>query len=300
MTRVVGVRFREAGKMYYFDPGNFSVRMSDNVIVETARGIEYGEVITEIQEIDDKELVSPLKPVLRIADESDAYVYEQNKGKAEEALRIATQKVNEHGLAMKLIDSEYTFDCNKVIIYFSAENRIDFRELVKDIASVLRTRIELRQIGVRDQAKLVGGIGPCGRVTCCKQFLGDFEPVSIKMAKDQSLSLNPTKISGLCGRLMCCLKYEQCVYEDKLKRMPRMGAKVLTEDGEGPVVGKETLSETVQVRIRNEEGVDEIRTYAVADIQVGCPKDTGRNAGADKHEKHGKHDASHRDDRPGN
>lgn len=268
MIQVVGVRFKDAGKMYYFDPAGFPIKMNDHVIVETVRGIEYGEVITQIETIEKKDLVSPLKSVIRIADETDAFVYNQNKKKAADSIKIATKKIEEHNLPMKLIDAEYTFDSQKVIFYFSADNRIDFRELVKDLASVFRTRIELRQIGVRDQAKMIGGLGPCGKETCCKQFLDEFEPVSIKMAKDQSLSLNPTKISGLCGRLMCCLKYEQCVYEDKLTRMPRLGTVIISDVGRGPIIGKDTLSETVRVKVTLDDGTEEIRTFPVEDVEV--------------------------------
>lgn len=268
MIPVVGVRFKEAGKMYYFDPSGFPIQKNDHVIVETVRGVEYGRVITEVEQIDEKELVSPLKPVLRIADEADRWVYEQNQQKAGRAIGLAQAKIDEHGLPMKLIDAEYTFDSNKVIFYFSADNRIDFRELVKDLAGMFRTRIELKQIGVRDQAKMIGGLGPCGKETCCKQFMGEFEPVSIKMAKDQSISLNPSKISGLCGRLMCCLKFEQCVYEDKLTRLPRQGTVVHTPDGSGPIIGKETLTETVRVKVRLEDGSDEVRSYPIAECEV--------------------------------
>lgn len=268
MVQVIGVRFKPAGKMYYFDPAGYDLVQGDPVIVETARGIEYGEAITNIREIEESQLVSPLKAVLRKADSSDTFVYEQNKIKADEALKVAEGLVAESGLPMRLIDAEYTFDSNKVIFSFSAENRIDFRELVKTMASVFRTRIELKQIGVRDQAKIVGGLGPCGKETCCKQFLSEFEPVSIKMAKDQSISLNPTKISGLCGRLMCCLKYEQCVYEDKLTRLPRMGTVVITEDGRGPIVGRETLQEVIKVRVKLEDDTEEIRSYPVSEVEV--------------------------------
>lgn len=268
MVQVIGVRFKPAGKMYYFDPAGYDLVQGDPVIVETARGIEYGEAITNIREIEESQLVSPLKAVLRKADSSDTFVYEQNKIKADEALTVAEGLVAESGLPMRLIDAEYTFDSNKVIFSFSAENRIDFRELVKTMASVFRTRIELKQIGVRDQAKIVGGLGPCGKETCCKQFLSEFEPVSIKMAKDQSISLNPTKISGLCGRLMCCLKYEQCVYEDKLTRLPRMGTVVITEDGRGPIVGRETLQEVIKVRVKLEDDTEEIRSYPVSEVEV--------------------------------
>lgn len=268
MVQVIGVRFKPAGKMYYFDPAGYDLVQGDPVIVETARGIEYGEAITNIREIEESQLVSPLKAVIRKADSSDTFVYEQNKIKADEALKVAEGLVAESGLPMRLIDAEYTFDSNKVIFSFSAENRIDFRELVKTMASVFRTRIELKQIGVRDQAKIVGGLGPCGKETCCKQFLSEFEPVSIKMAKDQSISLNPTKISGLCGRLMCCLKYEQCVYEDKLTRLPRMGTVVITEDGRGPIVGRETLQEVIKVRVKLEDDTEEIRSYPVSEVEV--------------------------------
>ena len=268
MVQVIGVRFKPAGKMYYFDPAGYDLVQGDPVIVETARGIEYGEAITNIREIEESQLVSPLKAVIRKADSSDTFVYEQNKIKADEALTVAEGLVAESGLPMRLIDAEYTFDSNKVIFSFSAENRIDFRELVKTMASVFRTRIELKQIGVRDQAKIVGGLGPCGKETCCKQFLSEFEPVSIKMAKDQSISLNPTKISGLCGRLMCCLKYEQCVYEDKLTRLPRMGTVVITEDGRGPIVGRETLQEVIKVRVKLEDDTEEIRSYPVSEVEV--------------------------------
>lgn len=268
MVQVIGVRFKPAGKMYYFDPAGYDLVQGDPVIVETARGIEYGEAITNIRDIEESQLVSPLKAVIRKADSSDTFVYEQNKIKADEALKVAEGLVAESGLPMRLIDAEYTFDSNKVIFSFSAENRIDFRELVKTMASVFRTRIELKQIGVRDQAKIVGGLGPCGKETCCKQFLSEFEPVSIKMAKDQSISLNPTKISGLCGRLMCCLKYEQCVYEDKLTRLPRMGTVVITEDGRGPIVGRETLQEVIKVRVKLEDDTEEIRSYPVSEVEV--------------------------------
>lgn len=268
MIPVVGVRFKEAGKMYYFDPAHYEIEKNDRVIVETVRGVEYGHVITDILQINEKELVSPLKPVLRIADETDTYVHEQNKEKALRAMEIAAEKISQHGLPMKLIDAEYTFDSNKVIFYFSAENRVDFRELVKDLAAVFRIRIELKQIGVRDQAKMIGGLGPCGKETCCVQFMGEFEPVSIKMAKDQSISLNPGKISGLCGRLMCCLKFEQCVYEDKLTRIPRQGTVVVTKDGTGPIISTETLSETVRVKVELDDGTEEVRTYPIAECEI--------------------------------
>ncbi|TKI97818.1 stage 0 sporulation protein, partial [Bacillus cereus] len=208
MYDVVGVRFKKAGKVYYFDPNQFDISENEFVIVETVRGIEYGKVVITKKQVDENDVVLPLKKVIRIANENDRTIVEENKHAAKEAYQVCQQKVVEHNLDMKLVDVEYTFDRNKIIFYFTADGRIDFRELVKDLAAIFRTRIELRQIGVRDEAKMLGGIGPCGRMLCCSTFLGDFEPVSIKMAKDQNLSLNPAKISGLCGRLMCCLKYE--------------------------------------------------------------------------------------------
>jgi len=210
---VVGVRFKKAGKIYYFDPLDFPIERDQYVIVETARGVEYGKVVVGKKEVEESDVVLPLKKVMRIAGETDARVVEENKGAAKEAFTTCLNKIRDHGLKMKLVDVEFTFDRNKIIFYFTAEGRVDFRELVKDLASIFRTRIELRQIGVRDEAKMLGGLGPCGRVLCCSSWLGDFEPVSIKMAKDQNLSLNPTKISGLCGRLMCCLKFEHLMPE---------------------------------------------------------------------------------------
>ncbi|HPF20518.1 MAG TPA: stage 0 sporulation family protein [Syntrophomonas sp.] len=215
MALVVGVRFKPAGKIYYFDSGDFELGKGDAVIVETVRGIEYGEVALGKREVEDDQLVLPLKKVIRVANEEDKSVYTSNKQKEKEALELCKEKVRLHNLPMRLIDVEYTFDMGKIIFYFTAESRVDFRELVKDLASIFKTRIELRQIGVRDEAKMLGGIGTCGRVLCCNNFLGDFEPVSIRMAKEQNLSLNPTKISGICGRLMCCLKYESELYEGK-------------------------------------------------------------------------------------
>ena len=215
MYSVVGVRFKPAGKIYYFDPGKLPIERNDHVIVETARGIEYGTVVLGRREVTEEEVVLPLKQVMRVADDDDALVVEDNAGKAKEATVVFKEKVRSHNLEMKLVDAEYTFDRNKLIFYFTADGRVDFRELVKDLASVFRVRIELRQIGVRDEAKMLGGIGPCGRLLCCSTWMGEFDPVSIRMAKDQSLSLNPTKISGLCGRLMCCLKFENDVYQDE-------------------------------------------------------------------------------------
>ncbi|MGI6677946.1 MAG: PSP1 domain-containing protein [Dehalobacterium sp.] len=215
MEKVVGVRFKKAGRIYYFSPGELDLKVGDGVVVETARGIEYGFVVVAPKMISEEEVVSPLKSVLRIATDEDTEVYQENKEKEREAFKLCQQKIQEHNLPMKLVDVEYTFDVSKIIFYFTAEGRVDFRNLVKDLASVFRTRIELRQIGVRDEAKMLGGIATCGRILCCHSILGDFQPVSIRMAKQQHLSLNPTKISGICGRLMCCLKYESDDYENK-------------------------------------------------------------------------------------
>ena len=249
MYSVVGVRFKKAGKIFYFDPIDLPVEKDSSVIVDTARGLEYGSVVIGKREVPDNDVVLPLKKVIRIADESDARLVEGNKTAAKDAFSSCQNKIKEHGLKMKLVDVEYTFDRNKIIFYFTAEGRIDFRELVKDLASIFRTRIELRQIGVRDEAKLLGGIGPCGRLLCCSTFLGDFEPVSIKMAKDQNLSLNPTKISGLCGRLMCCLKYEHDNYESAKEELPRVGKVVMTSLGSGKVIGLNTTERLVKVHV---------------------------------------------------
>jgi cell fate regulator YaaT (PSP1 superfamily) len=266
---VVGVRFKKAGKIYYFDPEQLPVDKDKHVIVETARGIEYGKVVIGRKTVNDSDVVLPLKKVIRVADESDAAQVDENKRAAKNAFKICQTKIQEHQLDMKLVDVEYTFDRNKIIFYFTADGRVDFRELVKDLASVFRTRIELRQIGVRDEAKMLGGIGPCGRLLCCSTFLGDFEPVSIKMAKDQSLSLNPAKISGLCGRLMCCLKYENDLYESAKEDLPDIGTPVVTPMGEGKVVSVNILDRYVQVDLTEAERVmefslDEIVTAHMA------------------------------------
>ena len=249
MYSVVGVRFKKAGKIYYFDPIDLPVDKDCSVIVETARGIEYGKVVIGKRTVQEADVVLPLKKVIRIADLTDAQLVEDNKTAAKNAFAICQDKIRDHQLKMKLVDVEYTFDRNKIIFYFTAEGRVDFRELVKDLAGVFRTRIELRQIGVRDEAKMLGGIGPCGRILCCSSFLGDFEPVSIKMAKDQNLSLNPTKISGLCGRLMCCLKYEHDNYESAKEDLPRVGSEVITSLGNGRVVALNINERTVKVQI---------------------------------------------------
>ncbi|KHF38044.1 PSP1 domain-containing protein [Halalkalibacter okhensis] len=257
MHQVVGVRFKKAGKIYYFSPGSFQLEKGETVIVETSRGVEFGRVVIGTKTVDENDVVLPLKQVIRIATEKDKLVVQENVEQAKKAFEVCTEKIIEHKLDMKLVDVEYTFDRNKVLFYFTADGRIDFRELVKDLAAVFRTRIELRQIGVRDEAKMLGGIGPCGRVLCCSSFLGDFEPVSIKMAKDQSLSLNPAKISGLCGRLMCCLKYENDMYESAKQELPDVGKRVRTPEGKGKVIGLNLLEKVIQVELVEGERIVE-------------------------------------------
>lgn len=249
MFSVVGVRFKKAGKIYYFDPSDLPVDKDSAVIVETARGVEYGKVVIGRRTVGESDVVLPLKKVIRIADSQDAKLVEDNKQAAHNAFTVCQDKIKDHQLRMKLVDVEYTFDRNKIIFYFTAEGRVDFRELVKDLAGIFRTRIELRQIGVRDEAKMLGGIGPCGRILCCSSFLGDFEPVSIKMAKDQNLSLNPTKISGLCGRLMCCLKYEHDNYESAKDDLPRVGSEVVTSFGNGRLVSLNVSERMAKVQV---------------------------------------------------
>lgn len=253
MIKVVGVRFKKAGKIYYFDPVDMNIQKDTYVVVETARGIEFGECVIGIKEINENDIVSPLKSVLRIATNEDIEKHFKNKDKEKDAFDICLKKIQEHGLTMKLIDVEYTFDNNKVIFYFTADGRVDFRDLVKDLATIFKTRIELRQIGVRDEAKMLGGLGPCGRPMCCSSFLGDFASVSIKMAKEQNLSLNPTKISGICGRLMCCLNYEQSTYEDIRKRMPKVGSIVKTSEGTGEVFSNNIVKESIKVKLKKGE-----------------------------------------------
>ncbi|UAC48212.1 stage 0 sporulation family protein [Bacillus aquiflavi] len=255
MYNVVGVRFKKAGKIYYFDPGDLSIEKDIFVIVETVRGVEYGKVVIPPKQVGENDVVLPLKSVLRIADQKDRLIVNENKHAAKEAYEVCCEKISEHQLDMKLVDVEYTFDRNKVIFYFTADGRVDFRELVKDLAAIFRTRIELRQIGVRDEAKMLGGIGPCGRMLCCSTFLGDFDPVSIKMAKDQNLSLNPTKISGLCGRLMCCLKYENDEYESAKENLPDLGEIVETPHGVGKVIGLNILEQVLQVQLAEQERI---------------------------------------------
>lgn len=266
MTKVIGVRFRTAGKIYFFDPLDFQVERGGHVIVETARGIEFGTVVSAPKEVEDDKIVQPLKPVLRIANQRDVEQEAGNKRKEKEAYKICLEKIREHGLEMKLIDAEYTFDNNKVLFYFTADGRIDFRELVKDLASVFKTRIELRQVGVRDETKIMGGIGICGRPLCCHTHLSEFIPVSIKMAKEQNLSLNPTKISGVCGRLMCCLKHEEETYEELNRRLPNTGDYVVTADGlKGEVQSVNVLRQRVKV-IVDIDDEKEIREYRVEDL----------------------------------
>ena len=271
MIQVIGVRFKKAGKIYYFDPNGLEIKKGDYVVVETARGIEFGECVIGIKEILENDIVSPLKSVIRVADSNDIDKHKINKVKEKEALEICLKKIEEHKLDMKLIDVEYTFDNNKVVFYFTADGRVDFRELVKDLATIFKTRIELRQIGVRDEAKMLGGLGQCGRSLCCSTFLGDFASVSIKMAKEQNLSLNPTKISGICGRLMCCLNYEQSTYEDIRKRLPKVGSIVEINEYRGEVVSNNTVKESVKVKYRrnDEEVIEEFKIENVKLIDGG-------------------------------
>ena len=264
MIKIIGVKFRKPGKVYYFDPTGFTVQKGDHVIVETARGVEYGTVVLGPKEVTDDQIVQPLKPLMRVATEEDAAVCASNEEKEKDAFQICLEKIKKHGLEMKLIDSEYTFDRNKLLFYFTADGRIDFRELVKDLASVFHTRIELRQIGVRDETKMLGGIAICGRPLCCHSYLSDFVPVSIKMAKEQNLSLNPAKISGVCGRLMCCLKNEQEAYEHLNRSLPRIGTKATTPEGyPGEVQSVSVLRQLVKVVFTNENGEKEVSEYPV-------------------------------------
>ena len=268
MTKVIGVRFRKAGKVYYFSPGDEEIKAGQHVIVETARGVEYGHVVLGSHEVDDKKVIQPLKPVIRMATAADEEIERRNKEKEKEAFKICLEKIKKHELDMKLIDAEYTFDNNKVLFYFTADGRIDFRDLVKDLASVFKTRIELRQIGVRDETKIVGGIGICGRPLCCASYLSEFIPVSIKMAKEQNLSLNPTKISGVCGRLMCCLKYEEETYEELNGRLPNIGDYVTTDDGlKGEVHSVSILRQLVKVVVTVNGDEKEIREYKVDQLK---------------------------------
>jgi len=267
MQTVVGVRFKKAGKIYYFDPNNIPLSEGSLVIVETARGLEFGRVVVGPKEVPEEDIVPPLKMVLREATKEDIQKVEENRTREQEAFQVCLEKIEKHQLPMKLVGVEYTFDNSKIIFYFTAEGRVDFRELVKDLAAVFKTRIELRQIGVRDEAKIIGGLGPCGRIVCCCSFLGEFEPVSIKMAKEQNLSLNPAKISGVCGRLMCCLKYEQEFYEEARKRMPKVNKEVITPKGIGIVMSCNVLQEKVKVKITQDDGTPELVEFSLQDIQ---------------------------------
>ncbi|MCR5112235.1 MAG: stage 0 sporulation family protein [Ruminococcus sp.] len=272
MKEIVGVRFKSVGKIYYFSPGNIRANVGDRAIVETVRGIECGEVVIANREIEDEMINSPLKPIIRLADDNDLKTLEKNKQREKDAFRICEEKIAARKLKMNLVDVECTFDNNKLLFYFTAENRVDFRELVKDLASVFRTRIELRQIGVRDEAKILGGLGICGREFCCKGYMGDFQPVSIKMAKEQGLSLNPTKISGTCGRLMCCLKNEHNVYEELLKITPKMGAIVVTPDGDKGKVEDVNLI-TGKLRVKTEKSevpvtLDRSEVKLLKDVEI--------------------------------
>ena len=268
MVKVIGVRFRTAGKIYFFSPGQFDIKQGDNVIVETARGVEFGRVVSGVKEVAEEDVIQPLKSVIRIATEQDQKVVNKNKQKEKEAFKICLEKIRKHGLEMKLIDVEYTFDGNKILFYFTADGRIDFRELVKDLAAVFRTRIELRQIGVRDETKIRGGIGICGRPLCCSTYLTEFSAVSIKMAKEQNLSLNPTKISGVCGRLMCCLTNEEETYEMLNSQLPSVGDAVATKDGlTGVVHSLSVLRRLVKVIVNLENDEKEIREYMADELK---------------------------------
>ena len=268
MKNIVGVRFKKPGKIYFFDPGDLQINNRDFVIVETSQGQEFGEVAITNRMVEDEGVLKPLKKVIRIATQKDKKHNEENKKKEKEAFDICNKKIKEHKLDMTLTDVEFKFDNSKVLFYFTADGRIDFRELVKDLATIFKTRIELRQIGVRDEVKRIGGNGICGRELCCCSFLGNFETVSIKMAKEQNMSLNPSKISGNCGRLMCCLKYEQEVYEEKINRLPKIGAIVKTEDGEGTVEGVETLKEKLRVKLKDDNGENYFKKYDAKDVKI--------------------------------
>ena len=268
MTKVIGVRFRPAGKIYFFSPGKYDIKAGEKVIVETARGVEFGSVVTGVKEVEEEKITQPLKSVIRIATQDDVRKEEKNREKEKEAFHICLEKIRKHGLEMKLIDAEYTFDNNKVLFYFTADGRIDFRELVKDLASVFRTRIELRQIGVRDETKIRGGIGICGRPLCCHTYLSEFAPVSIKMAKEQNLSLNPSKISGVCGRLMCCLTNEEETYEELNSHLPSAGDFVTTPEGlKGDVQSVNVLRQLVKVIVTLDNDEKEIREYKAAELK---------------------------------
>ncbi len=277
MTKVIGVRFRSAGKIYFFSPGKYLIKKGDHVIVETARGVEYGTVVSAPQDVEDEKVIKPLKTVLRTASTKDDEQEKANREKEKEAFKVCLEKIKKHNLDMKLIDAEYTFDNNKILFYFTADGRIDFRELVKDLAAVFKTRIELRQIGVRDETKIIGGYGICGRPLCCHSYLSDFVPVSIKMAKEQSLSLNPTKISGVCGRLMCCLKNEEDVYEELNRKMPGVGDFCVAKDGlSGEVSSVNILRQMVKILVEvNDE--KEVHEYKLEELETIKKKQKKKN-----------------------
>ncbi|MDO4321672.1 MAG: stage 0 sporulation family protein [Lachnospiraceae bacterium] len=288
MVKIVGVRFRNAGKVYYFDPKNYRIKAGDHVIVETARGVEYGTVVGGVRSVSEETIVQPLKAVIRVATPDDDARAQRNRSKEKDALRICQEKIAKHGLEMKLIDAEYTFDNNKVLFYFTADGRIDFRELVKDLAAVFKMRIELRQIGVRDETKILGGIGICGRVLCCNSYLSEFAPVSIKMAKEQNLSLNPTKISGVCGRLMCCLKNEEDTYEYLNSRLPAVGDTVTTLDGQkGEVHSVNVLRQRVKVLI-DVDDEKELQEFDVKELKFKPKRRKEKGNKGDKNDKGGK------------
>ncbi|MBR2371887.1 MAG: stage 0 sporulation family protein [Clostridia bacterium] len=268
MPKIVGVRFKDIGKIYYFSPNDIEFEVGDGVIVETVRGVEFGKVALAVREVDESQLVSPLKPVIRKATEKDFETAQRNLDKKGDAMKVAKEKIEKHKLNMKLIDCEFTFDNTKVIFYFTSETRVDFRELVKDLASHFRIRIELRQVGIRDEAKLLGGLGPCGRACCCSSCLGDFARVSIKMAKTQGLSLNPGKISGLCGRLMCCLQYENEYYSETYKLMPKINSEIKTPDGKAIVMSNDMLKKVVTAKITGADGSVEIKQYPLDKIKA--------------------------------
>lgn len=270
MSKVIGVKFKNSSKVYYFDPLNFDIHKDDNVIVETARGLVFGDVVDEPVLLSDEQLVAPLKPVISVATDEDRELRDYYLAKERDAFKICQRKIEEHGLAMKLVDVEYAFNGSKLTFYFTSDNRVDFRDLVKDLACVFKTRIDLRQIGVRDEAKKCGGLGSCGRPVCCNSFLSEFIPVSIKMAKSQNLSLNPTKISGICGRLMCCLKYEQECYETMQRQMPRIGKECITPDGKGIVLENNVITEMTKVKVTLADGTLDVRSYPFRELR--CEK----------------------------
>lgn len=289
MENVIGVRFKRVGKVYYFSPGSIVFKKGDFAIVETAKGKEYGEVVIASKNVEEKDLVAPLKKVVRRATSKDEKKIQENKRKQADAFKVCQEKISDHGLEMKLVDVEYTFDNSKVVFYFTADGRVDFRELVKDLAGVFKTRIELRQIGVRDEAKMLGGLGPCGRECCCSYFLGDFNPVSIKMAKEQNLSLSPTKISGLCGRLMCCLNYEYEHYRETKRRMPKQGSTIETPNGKGVVLDNNAITEKVRVKITLPDGSYDIESFDLVDVKFtkNAARPQGKNQGKPKNEPKG-------------